>query len=146
MFSTSDKTGGTVMTPEPAVADEIKSFIVENWEFFARWNNGQAAPDEIEWLANRTCDDWHLVNAAMPEVVSTKDRFLSFVPSILGRFTEDPVTPRIDFLVVAQLANDVYLISIMQHYDFASGKTTSRVITELIAREDGRLKVQYVHE
>lgn len=135
-----------MQTPEPAIADEIRSFIVENWEFFARWNNGRANPDEIEWLASRLSDDWHLVNARIPEAVGTREGFLSFVPSIHGRFEDDPVTPRIVFLIVAQIATDLYLSSVMQHYDSASGTTTSRLVTEVIVREAGRLKVQFVHE
>lgn len=132
--------------PEPAIADEIRSFVIENWEFFARWDNGDADLDEIEWLEGRTSDDWHLVNASLPDSIETKDGFLTFFPSLHGRSADDPVTPRIDFLLVAQLAPDVFVASIMQHYDFASGKTTSRLITEVIAFEDGRLRVLHVHE
>lgn len=135
-----------MQTPEPAIAEEVRSFIKDNWEFFARWDNGQADRDEIAWLADRTCDDWHLINARMPEIASNRDSFQSFFPSMHGRFADDPVTPRIEFLVVGQLAPDVYLTSIVQHYDFASGKTTSRVMTQVIVRVDGRLKAQHVHE
>lgn len=38
-----------------------------------------------------------------------------------GRFADDPVTPRIDFLVVGQLADEVYLATYEQHYDSLRG-------------------------
>lgn len=41
--------------------------------------------------------------------------------SMHGRFADDPVTPRIDFLVVGQLADEVYLATYEQHYDSLRG-------------------------
>ena len=134
------------MTPEPSVEDEIRSFITDTSDFFARWGNGRADRDEIEWIASRISEDWCLINAAMPGIASDRDGFLSFFPSLHGRFAEDPVTPRIDFLVVGQLAAHVFLTSIVRHHDFASGKRDSRVMTQVIVRENGSLRVQHVHE
>lgn len=135
-----------MLTPEPDVADEIRTFIRENWDAFARWDNGEADPGELDWIASRSCDDWVLINARMPGFTTNKDDFREFFPSLHGRFADDPVTPRVDFLVIGQLAPDAYVTTYLQHYDAASGTTASRLITAVLVRLDGSLRVQLVHE
>lgn len=134
------------MAPAPAIADEVRSFVSDNWEFFARWDNGEAEPEELAWLEGRNCDDWTLINGRLPGYSARLDGFRSVFESMHGRFADDPVTPRIDFLVVGELAADVYLTTYVQHYDFESGKSTSRLISVVLVREHGSLRAQFVHE
>jgi hypothetical protein len=135
-----------LIAPEPGIEDELTSVITENWEFFARWDNGEMPPDQIDWLGSRTWDDGVLVNDRMPDAISTKSSLREFFPAMHGRFADDPVSARIEFLVVGELATNVHVVTYRQHYDFSSGKTTSRVITEILVRKDDELRVQYIHE
>lgn len=105
-----------------------------------------AEADEIGWLENRNCDDWTLINRNVPGYVARSEPFGPMFQSLHGRSAGDPVTPRIDFLVVGRLAADVYLTTYVQHYDFASGTSTSRLITVVLVREGGSLRAQFVHE
>jgi hypothetical protein len=134
------------LNPDRPVSDEVQTFISKNADFFARWYNGSAALDEIGWLEARLSDGWALINARMPEVLSTIDSFLRVFPSLHGRSADDPVTSRLEFLVTWQLAPDVYLVSHIQHFDSAGGTTTSHPESAVVVRDDGFLKVQLVHE
>lgn len=62
------------MTPEPAVADEIRSFVRDNWT---------------------------LIKGRVPGFAAHSEAFEAGFESMQGRFTDDQVTARIDFLVVA---------------------------------------------
>ena len=132
--------------PEPRIEEEIREFVNDNWDFFARWDNGEISPDRIAWLDGREVDDRILVSDQIPGAIETKDAFAEGFLSMHGRFADDPVNPRIEFLYLGSLAPNVYVVTYRRHYDSSSGGTTSWVITEILVRKDGELRVQYIHE
>ncbi|MGI9667104.1 MAG: hypothetical protein ACR2N2_08395 [Acidimicrobiia bacterium] len=136
----------TLIELEAGIEDEIQQFVAENWDFFARWDSGQIPTDRIEWLHGREVDDRLLVNDQIPGAIETKDGFATEFLSMHGRFADDPVSARIDLLFAGKLAPDVYVVTYRQHYDASSGRSTNRVITEVLVRKDGALRVQYIHE
>ena len=131
---------------EPTVEREILALVNENWQFFASWDNGTITTDRIDWLDHREWDDRVLVNDQIPGAIEPKAGISEGFVSMHGRFADDHVSPRIELLFLGVVAPNVYVVTYRQYYDFASGKITHRVITEVLVRKGDDLRVQYIHE
>ena len=128
-------------------AGEIRSFITENAEYFARWYNAEADRDSADWLFARLADGWLLANANIPGMFGPREEFIGIWPSLYGSAQGDPVTSRIEFREVWELADGVYLAAYVQHFDSQTGSRSHPETTILMRHAaTGELKVHYVHE
>ncbi|MDH5404183.1 MAG: hypothetical protein OEZ01_04160 [Candidatus Heimdallarchaeota archaeon] len=123
--------------------DKVKNIIETLDQAFENWFNGISDINEFSSISNHLADEWIFINNQTPNIINSKNDFITMAPLFHGKHKNNPVKFSHDIKEQRKLCNNKVLLT---YFEIISTKdeTTSKPITMIINLDN--LKVEYIHE